>query len=108
MAWRPELRGPISCRRGDGQERPGEGIAVGPSAYKPEQTEAAIGINLNRVSGAEFDSARKTVEQFEAKLLFQILNLPGERRLGYAKPLRAAPVMDEATAEISCLAKSGA
>jgi hypothetical protein len=42
---------------------------------------------------AELDSTRKTVEQFEANLLFQILNLSGECRLGYAKPLCAAPVM---------------
>jgi hypothetical protein len=43
--------------------------------------------------GAEFDSTRKTFEQFEANLRFQILNLPGERRLRYAKPLRTAPKM---------------
>ena len=42
---------------------------------------------------AESDSPRKSVEQFEANLLLQILNLSGECRLGYAKPLRAAPVM---------------
>jgi hypothetical protein len=42
---------------------------------------------------AEFDSTRKTVEQFEANLLPQILNLSGECRLGDTQSLRAAPVM---------------
>jgi hypothetical protein len=42
---------------------------------------------------AEFDSPRKAVEQFEAYLPLQILDLSGECRLGDAKPFRAAPVM---------------
>jgi hypothetical protein len=36
-----------------------------------------------------FHSSGKTIEQFKTNLIFQILNLPGERRLSDAQTLRS-------------------
>jgi hypothetical protein len=43
--------------------------------------------------GTEFHSTGKTLEQLEAHLRFEVLNLPGERGLGHAKPFRTAPIV---------------
>ena len=42
---------------------------------------------------ANLHSTRQAVKEFEANLLFQILNLARKSRLGHAKPLRGPIVM---------------
>jgi hypothetical protein len=41
----------------------------------------------------QLHAAWQAIEKLEADLFFQILNLPGQRRLCHAQPARRAPVM---------------